>query len=718
MSSKPSPAEWVWRALYWPHPLAPEQALGLMRQWAADQRSPQLVLEARASKSGVRYLLGARPRWLPGASRIVAQLVAGARVSQVDVLRHQVLAAGRLRLNTRHRALNTTTMEAAARAVLSGLTTVRSDEELVLQLVLGPRRVPLAIPTNSPAASVQPWWQIAWYGTNARLDGEKRTALRSKVAEHGYACTLRLGAMAETPERRRQLLLGLLAGLRTAETAGLALRLVPERASRLNRGTTPWRWPLRLNVSEVLALSGWPLGDEVLPGQPPAHPRQLGAADAVRGHGRVLALSTLAGDPRPLGLSVADARHHTHLLGPTGTGKSTLLMNLILADITAGRGLVLLDPKGDLVNDVLARVPAERANDIVILDPSDRELPVGLNPLAGAGQVELAVDGVLAVFRGLYADSWGPRTGDILHAALLTLARRRDASLVMVPLLLTNPGFRRSLTAQLDDPIALGPFWAWYEAMSEGERGAAIAPVMNKLRAFLLRPSMRAVLGQVRPRFQLRQVFTERKVLLVSLAKGLLGPEAARLLGSLVVAQLWQTILARAVVPPAQRHTVMIYIDEVQDYLHLPTDIADALAQSRSLGAAFSLAHQSLAQLPIGMRESILANTRSRVCFQLGASDAAVMAKASAGLLMAEDFQSLGRYELYASLMADGAVTPFASGRSLPPPSIIREVGVLREQSRQRYGQPPDAVERGIAELARGGNRDDEPAGRRPRRPV
>lgn len=718
MKSSPAPTVWTWREIYWPQPLASEQALGLVRQWASDQRSPRVVLETRATTSGVNYLLGAHLRWLPGAAQLVGRLVPEARVVDPDTERREVVAAGRLRLTTRHRALNTDELEVASRAVLSGLTPVHGDEELVLQVLLGPRRVPLAIPTNSPAASVQPWWMIAWYGQSARLDTEKRNALRAKVAGHGFACTIRLGVIAERPERRRQLLLGLLAGLRTAEAAGLGLRLVTEQPARFNRVSPPWRWPLRLGVREILALSGWPLGEGPLPGQPAVHPRLLPAPAGTAGHGRVLAISTLPGDRRPMGLSITDALHHVHLLGPTGTGKSTLLMNMIIADITAGRSVVLLDPKGDLVDDVLARIPNDRVDDVVVLDPSDREMPVGLNPLAGGGQPELAVDGVLAVFHDLYAESWGPRTQDILHAALLTLARRRDASLVMVPLLLTNPGFRRSLTAQIDDPIALGPFWAWYEGLSEGERQQAIAPVMNKLRAFLLRPSMRAVLGQAQPRFTLRQVFTERKVLLISLAKGLLGPDAAGLLGSLVVAQLWQTILARAAIAPARRHPVMIYIDEVQDYLHLPTDIADALAQSRSLGAAGTLAHQSLAQLPSGMREAILANTRSRVCFQLGGPDAVVMAKASTGLLAAEDFQRLGRYELYASLMVQGAVTPFASGRSLPPPAVCSNAVALREISRRRYGQSLDAVEQAIAELSRGGSRDAGTPGRRPRRPA
>src|SRR5207248_210816 len=164
------------------------------------------------------------------------------------------------------------------------------------------------------------------------------------------------------------------------------------------------------------------------------------------------------GENRRLGLSIADSRHHLHVIGPTGTGKSTLLANLIVQDIAAGRGVVVVEPKGDLVQEVLARVPAARLEDVVVLDPSSSDCPVGLNPLLARGRSpEVVADHVLSVFHGLYAHNWGPRMQDILHAALLTLARRGDASLCALPALLTNPGVRRRLRAGIDDPIALEP---------------------------------------------------------------------------------------------------------------------------------------------------------------------------------------------------------------------------------------------------------------------
>src|SRR5439155_23216145 len=185
------------------------------------------------------------------------------------------------------------------------------------------------------------------------------------------------------------------------------------------------------------------------------------------------------------------------------------------------------------------------------------------------------------------------------------------------------------------------------EAISEAERQQAVAPVINKLRPFLLRKSVRAIVGQLQPRFRVDQVFTERKVVLVSLAKGLIGPEAAALLGSLFVAELWQAVLGRAAIAPERRHPVVVYADEFQDYVHLPTDMADALAQARGLGIGLVLAHQHLAQLPANLKAAVLTNARSRVCFQLAADDAQVMAKLAGEQLEAKDFQRLRRFEAY-----------------------------------------------------------------------
>lgn len=711
-----APGGLVWSQLHWPRPLDDARMTAVLRQLAADQRSPRVVLETRATKDGVRYLLGVPTAAQPTVRRLFAGLVPELMFTKPDSERTALSFAGQVKASTRHRALRSEQPVVLVRALLSAAVQVRTGEEVVVQLILGPGRIPLAVPTQSPSSLVRPWWQTAWYGNGRVIDGEKRTALRDKVSDHGFACVLRIGAGAGDRQRGRHLLLGVLAGLRTSEPGGLRFRLTPTSPRRLNGASAPRLfWPLRLNVQELVGITGWPLGDEDLPGQGPLHPKQLPPPPGTTGKERVFAETTAPGEHRLLALSAANALHHTHVLGPTGTGKSTFALNLIVQDIAAGRSVVVVDPQGDLVQHVLGRIPDQRRDDICVLDAADNA-PVGLNPLDSRGRrPEVVADGLLAVFKGLYAESWGPRTQDILSASLLTLAQRPDASLVMLPLLFTNTGFRRSMTKGITDPIALGPFWDWYERLSDSERASAIAAPFNKIRQWLLNPQLRAVLGQRAPKFSLRDVFTGKRVLLVSLAEGTIGPEAAALLGATVVAELWQNTLQRTTVDPAKRHPVMVYLDEFASFMHYPTDLATALARSRGMGVSYTLAHQYLTQLKPPVR-SALSNTRSRICFQLSDEDAPVIARTTPDLT-AEDFTSLPAYHVYASVFANGQVNRYASGRTLPPPPATNDPAQLRALSRERYGRPLDEVEASFAELIARSEPDLGGTGRQARQP-
>lgn len=705
-----------WSRIHWPTPLNEGSVDELLRVWAADVRAPIVTLEVRATHGGVIYLLGVPPA---DSARLTGQfgdLVRGALLTPSDHDRGLVQTAGRLRLSGRLRPTRTDDPVAVTRSILSSLVAAGEPEDLlVLQVQLGPRKQPMVVPADTPKAVTASLWQVLTKGSRGNLDGETRSALRNKTSLPGFDCSIRIGVDAGSAQRRRSLLLGLLSGLRTATASGVAWRMKRQQSRHLNDATSPWIWGMCLNVQELRGILAWPIGNEALPGQPPKHPKRLRADSRIKSSGMVLAVSDSPGDEqRRLALSTRDALQHVHLLGPTGSGKSTLMTSMIVSFIEQGHGVVVIEPK-DLVADVLARIPAHRQDDVVVLDPTD-EAPVGLNPLQGADRnPELVADSVLAVFRSLFERSWGPRSEDILNACLRTLAMRSDASLVMLPLLLTNPGFRRSLTSSIDDPLGLGGFWNWYENISEAERNQAIAPTLNRLRAVLTRRSAKAVLGQVNPRFNVRQVFTERKILLCPLSPGKIGSETANLIGGLIVSQFWQATLERIAVAPGQRHEVGLFLDEVQNYLHLPTDLAEAFATARGYGVSITVAHQLLDQLSPNMRANILANARSRVCFRLSADDAAVMARGQSEL-EAEDFSSLGSYEVYLQLMANGSATKWASGRTLPPTKPCSNSTSIRATSRARYGRPLSEIEAGFAELIQGPRVAGESFGKRPRR--
>jgi hypothetical protein len=687
----------TWHRLHPALPLDAARVTNLLRAVATMRPARRVVLETYGTGHLVGWRVGADEATAHRLSHSLSVHAPGSRLVQLSEQRRPVRSAAQLAIRGhRQRTLAVDRTEEAARAVLGALSLAQGHEELRLQIILGNRLHPLA----------------ARSGPKRTGDGERRRQLVAKTGHHGFGCVVRIGACAATTPRARQLIGSLLAALITLEAPGIRVGLRRASPSALDRASAPWLWPLSLSVTELTALIGWPIGQLPLPGVSARHPRPMAAAASVPRKGRVLGDSLLSGDERPVAISVEDSLHHLHVLGPTGTGKSTLLANLAVQDMAAGRGLVVIDPKGDLVRDLLERIPPARADEVVVLDPTD-VAPVGINPLQSRTP-DLAADGVLSVFADLYAASWGPRTQDILHACLLSLARRGDASLVLVPLLLTNPGFRRSVVGRVakHDPMGLGSFWAWYDAASDAERQTAIAPLMNKLRPILLRPGLRAALGQLEPRFDLADVFTKRRILLVSLAKGQLGAEAARLLGSLVVSLLWQAGTRRTAVPLTQRAPVMIVIDEVQDYLRLPGDLGDCLTQARGLGVGFTLTHQHLGQLPAHLKAAMLANARSRVCFQLPHDDALVIARGSD--LQPDDFTALPAFAAYASVLCGGTPASFASIQTRPLPAKSSRAADIRERSRQCYGRPLSETEQSWSGLA-GAAVEPDVLGRRPR---
>lgn len=677
-----SPRDLTWTELHLPAPLAPDTARAAVQALAGLSGQPRLVLEAVGQGGRVSWRLGVDGAATPRVLAVLATHLPDLRTDPLANNDRDIDVAGTLRLpGHRRTSLQTDQLEPVTRGVLSALSSARSGESVRLQVILGPRRRPARRYSDVAA---------------------ERRDLAGKYGEYRFGCTIRIAANSATPDRSRRLAEGILGSLRGLDSPGVRIGLRRSRTSAATRASSPYLWPLELNVTECTAVLGWPIAKDPkteLPGVPARHPALLPVPNGVSKTGRRLGASVLDA-ARPVALSTEDSLRHLHLLGPTGVGKSTLMASLALQDIQAGHGVVVIDPKGDLVEDLLARIPAHRKNDVVVLDPTD-PAPVGINGLVDSGSPDLAADTLLSVFHSLYADAWGPRTHDILHACLLTLARRGDASLVMVPLLLTNPGFRRSVIGRVAkaDPMGLGSFWAWFENISEAERSQAIAPLMNKLRPILMRPGLRAVFGQRSPKFQLADVFTGRKILLVSLSKGTLGPEAAQLLGSVVVALLWQAALTRSAVPQALRHPVFIHIDEVQDYLRLPGDLGDALAQARGLAVGFTLAHQHLDQLPRSLKAAVMANARSRVCFQLSSKDARDLAGTTGGALLAEDFRALPAFQAYAGLLAAGANAPWCSLATQPLGPVQQAPVAVRATSRDRYGQPLDEVERDLLSL-------------------
>ncbi len=663
-------------------------------------------MEVTATAEGIRHVLLV-PECMEGT------VLAGLRAAMPGVRfeqdggywtgRPSVDMAAEARLTSVMRPLAHERAERSSAALLAALSPLGADETVVLQwLFVGSTR-------NTPATardSATEMLSMLLGDKNTGKDAEAVQAARRKQAEPMLAACLRLGVAAPTRARTVSVFGWVWGTLRGLNAPGVAVvrRRLPEStvAGRMARVAVPLViWPLILNTRELTGLLGLPLGAVTLPGLPKGGTRHLPPAHSMPNRGTVVAVSTYPGmTERTLALATGDRLRHTWVIGPTGVGKSTLLCGQIVQDMQAGRGVVVIDPKGgDLIRDVLDRVPAERSGDVIVLDPSATDRPVGLNLLdmaRGEHAEELAVDHLVHLMASLWRSSWGPRTSDVLRNALLTLTHTRAAdgsrfTLVELPELLLNPAFRRFVVAQQAAPDSVRHFWAAYEEMSDGERAQVIGPSLNKLRSLTTRTALRLMLGQSAG-VRLDEVFTKRRIILVPLPAGVIGTETAALVGSLVMAGLWQATLARVAVPADRRHPVFVYLDEFQNVVRLPVDLADMLAQARGLGVGMVLAHQYLGQLGDDIRTAVFGTARTQIAFQVEYDDGRALANRFAPLTQA-DLSGLSAYEIAMRPCVDGATLGPVTGRTLPLIAPTTDGAALAATVCERMGAVRTEVE-------------------------
>lgn len=686
--------------------------------------APPVALELIASREGISHVLLVPTNMRDALLASVRACLPGVRIEALEGYlrdRPRFRVAAEASLSTHHRPLETERAEVASSALLAALQPLHGAERVIVQWIITGGGIPRPVPSVSTSSQGDGWFLDG----RVSSDSEAVRAERLKQKEPLLRVSLRVGIAASGRARAYSVYGKVWGALRILNAPGVGIvkrwwlpnGLVADRLRLLAVPLTTWR--LTLNARELAGLLGFPVSNVHLPGVSTGAARQLPVSPGMPARGAVIGVSNYPGsEGQTVALRSDDRLRHMWVAGPTGSGKSTLLGNLIVNDMHAGSGLVVVDARGDLVHDVLARVPEQRRDDVIVLDPSQTARPVGFNVLniaKGEQGRELAVDHVLHIFQDLYRSSWGPRTADILRASLLTLmlTKAHDGSaftLVELPELLTNERFRRFVIGQpaVLRHLELRSFWRWYEGLSEAGRTDATGPVLNKLRAFVLKTPLKLLLGQS-DGLDLRTIFTERKIVLVPLSKGTLGPETAQLVGSLLVASVWQLALGRVKIPPERRRPVWLYADEFQETVRLPIDLADMLAQARALGLGLILAHQHLGQLPEALKTAVLSTARTQLAFQLDYDDATTLSR-SFGPLTRDDLMGLEQFE--------AAVRPCVNGRTLKPvtvstlalPTATTDAQELAARSREHYGVPRAEVEAALrARLTTSQRPGDEP---------
>ncbi len=513
-----------------------------------------------------------------------------------------------------------------------------------------------------------------------------------KSAQPQFRCLARVAVSAPTRREARGRIHAILSAFApfNGKRVWLRRRRVRGAASKLDTRSLTRRGFL-LGVGELAALAHLPQAQGI-PGVARAGARRVAPPPALPQSGRPLGLAD-AGPPRRLAVSVSDARQHLHVLGATGAGKSTAIAQLVLADAAAGRGAVVIDPKGDLVDWILQRLE-RRPDPLVVIDPERAQRPVGLNVLHGHDP-QLAAEHLVGTFRRMYEQFWGPRTDDILRACVLTLARDERLTLAEIPTCLANAAWRAPLTADLakEEPVLAG-FWRWYDELSEASRVQAVGPLLNKLRAFLLRRTVRTIVGQEKTTFSLGDVL-DHGLMLVRVPKGTLGEDTSRLLGGLLVARVWQEALRRSRLPEAERRDASLYVDEVHNYLALPHSFEDLLAEARGYRLSLCLAHQNLTQLPRAMSDALSANARTKLIFNCSPEDARVLERHVTPELTAHDLANLARHQAACRTLHDSETLPaFTLTTQALPDGDVQRAARLRECAEQDFGSDPRWVER------------------------
>ena len=445
-----------------------------------------------------------------------------------------------------------------------------------------------------------------------------------------------------------------------------------------------------LSAHELSAIAVLPT-DVAVPGLDRARAKAVPAPIAVPTGGRgtkVLGRAEVGG--HSVALRVIDARQHIHLLGSTGSGKSTEMTHLVLDDVKAHRGVVVIDPKGDLALDILDRLPASAADRLVLIDP-DQPGGATLNPLLGEDD-DLVVDNIVSIFSKIFQRHWGPRIDDVLRVACLTLMRHAHPTLMNVPPLLNDKQFRAEFTVGLDDPEGLKGFWEWYEATPPPLRAQVIGPVLARLRAFLLRDFVRATLGGATSSFDMGRVLNGG-ILIARLPKGQIGEETAKLMGSLLFASVWQAATSRARIPEDQRRDASVYIDEAHNVLNLAGSVGDMLAEARGYHLSLVLAHQNLSQLPRDTQLALSANARNKIFFNCSPEDAHQLARHTLPELDEHDLSHLDAYTAGARLVVANRETAAFTMLTRPPPPILGETTALRQAVARTDPDPVTGVD-------------------------
>lgn len=406
---------------------------------------------------------------------------------------------------------------------------------------------------------------------------------------------------------------------------------------------------------------------------------------------------------RLFGIRRKDRRQHTYIIGKTGTGKSALLNNLIVQDIANGEGLCVVDPHGELIEDILHKIPEERMKDVVYFNPADTDFHLGFNvlELPDPKYKHLVASGLMGIFTKIWSNVWSARMEYILNNAILALLDTPGSTLLGITRLLVDKEYRGKIVSNLKDPVVKA-FWVnEYEEWRDQFRNEAIAPIQNKVGQFLSTSVVRNIVGQAKSTFDIFEIMNSGKIFLVNVSKGRIGEDNSALLGAMLITKIQLSAMERVRVPEEERVDFFLYVDEFQNFA---TDsFASILSEARKYRLDLVLAHQYVGQLVTDVstkvRDAVFGNVGTMIVFRVGAADAEFLEKEFEPEFLPEDFVNLPNYNIYLKLMVNGVTSRPFSAATLPPFKLSTSEDIeqkIIEYSRKHYARPRWVVEEEI----------------------
>ena len=414
------------------------------------------------------------------------------------------------------------------------------------------------------------------------------------------------------------------------------------------------------------------------------------------------ARTNFRGGNEMFGIKRKDRRQHMYVLGKSGTGKTTLLSNLVIQNIWNGEGLCLVDPHGEVVETVLKMIPEHRIKDVVYFNPSDIEYCIGFNPLElhDPRYKHLVASGLMGIFTKIWANVWSSRMEYILSNSILALLDTPGSTLLGITRMLVDKEYRQIIVGNVKDPMVKA-FWVHeFEQWKEQFRNEAISPIQNKVGQFLSSSIIRNIIGQTESSIDIFNLMNEGKILLVNVSKGRIGEDNSALLGAMIITKLQLAAMERVRIPEEERRDFYLYVDEFQNFA---TDsFANILSEARKYRLCLTLAHQYTAQIDTGendLKDAVFGNVGTMIIFRVGADDATILEKEFAPEFIPEDFVGLPNYQIYLKMMIDGITSRPFSATTLPPIKVQNEFdssSQVIEFSRNRYCKPQAEIEETI----------------------